>query len=281
MGTYAITGSASGMGAAAVKRLRADGHTVITVDIKNADVVADLSTASGRSHAAEQVLTLCDGRLDGAVLAAGLGPSKGADRLRMIATVNYLGVVDLLTRWRGALAAATNAKVVVIGSNSTTTTPAVPGRAVRALLAGDVERALRAVRLYGPGKPAMMYAASKIAVTRWARRHAVLPEWAGAGIRLNVLAPGAVMTPLLQEQLDNKSQAKFVERFPVPVGGYGDPDLLAAWMCFLLSDAADFVCGSVIFVDGGTDALFRGDEWPRPVPVRRIGGYLKRFLGRR
>lgn len=281
MGTYAITGSASGMGAAAVTRLRADGHTVITVDIKDADVVADLSTAEGRATAAQQVLTACDGRLDGAVLAAGLGPSPGAERLRMIATVNYLGVVELLDRWRPALAAAANAKVVVVGSNSTTTTPAVPRRAVRALLDGDVERALRAVRLYGPGRPAMMYAASKIAVTRWTRRRAVRPEWAGAGIRLNVLAPGAVMTPLLQEQLANKQQARFVEKFPVPAGGYGQPDQLAEWMGFMLSESADFLCGSVIFVDGGTDALFRGDDWPRPVPLRRVGGYVRRFLGRR
>ncbi|MFA7510896.1 MULTISPECIES: SDR family oxidoreductase [Mycolicibacterium] len=280
MGTYAITGSASGMGAAAVARLRADGHTVITVDIKDADVVADLSTSDGRAAAAAQVLTACDGRLDGAVLAAGLGPSQGAERLRMIATVNYLGVVELLDRWRPALAAAANAKVVVIGSNSTTTTPAVPARAVRALLAGDVDKALRATRLFGPGRPAMVYAASKIAVTRWARRHAVRPEWAGAGIRLNVLAPGAVMTPLLQEQLDNKRQARFVERFPVPVGGYGQPEQLAEWMRFMLSDAADFLCGSVIFVDGGTDSLFRRDDWPRPVPARRIIGYVQRFRGR-
>lgn len=281
MGTYAITGSASGMGAAAVARLRADGHTVITVDIKNSDVVADLSTSDGRAAAAQQVLTASEGRLDGAVLAAGLGPSQGAERLRMIAAVNYLGVVELLDRWRPALAAAANAKVVVIGSNSTTTTPAVPARAVRALLAGDVDKALRATRLYGPGRPAMVYAASKIAVSRWARRHAVRPEWAGAGIRLNVLAPGAVMTPLLQEQLANKRQARFVERFPVPVGGYGQPEQLAEWMRFMLSDAADFLCGSVIFVDGGTDALFRADDWPRPVPVRALGRYVSRFLGRR
>ncbi|WNG86906.1 SDR family oxidoreductase [Mycobacterium sp. ITM-2016-00317] len=279
MGTYAITGSASGMGAAAVAQLRAQGHTVITVDIKEADVVADLSTPDGRSHAAEQVLTACAGRLDGALLAAGLGPGRGADRPRLIATVNYLGVVDLLQRWRPALAVARNAKVVVVGSNSTTVTPGVPRRAVRALLAGDVDRALRATRFHGPGRAAMVYAASKIAVTRWARRTAVLPEWAGAGIRLNVVAPGAVMTPLLQEQLDDNRQAKLVERFPVPLGGYGDPDLLARWMCFMLSDAADFSCGSVIFIDGGTDALFRADDWPRPYPLRRIVGYLRRYRG--
>ena len=280
MGTYAITGSASGMGAATVARLEAAGHTVISVDIKNADVVADLSTSEGRAGAAQEVLTACGGRLDGAVLAAGLGPSAGAERVRLIAKVNYFGVVDLLERWRPAFAAAQNAKVVVVGSNSTTTTPAVPNRAVRALLDGDVDKAVRATRLYGPGRPAMMYAASKIATSRWVRRHAVRPEWAGAGIRLNVLAPGAIMTPLLQEQLANPRQAKMVERFPVPVGGYGDPAQLAEWMSFMLSDAADFLCGSVIFVDGGTDALFRADDWPRAYPARKLVGYTRRFLGR-
>lgn len=280
MGTYAVTGSASGMGAAAVAQLRADGHTVITVDIRDADVVADLSTAEGRAHAAEQVLTVCGARLDGALMAAGLGPSKDPDRLRLIATVNYLGVVDLLQRWQPALAVAQHAKVVVVGSNSTTTTPGVPARAVRALLSGDVDGAVRRTRFYGPGRPAMVYAASKIAVTRWARRAAALPEWAGAGIRLNVLAPGAVLTPLLQAQLADKRQGKLVERFPVPLGGYGEPGLLARWMCFMLSDAADFSCGSVVFVDGGTDALFRGDDWPRPYPLRRIGRYLRQYRGR-
>ena len=115
--------------------------------------------------------------------------------------MNFAGVVDLLTAWRPALAAAAHAKVVVIGSNSTSTTPLVPRRSVRALLAGDTEKALRCVRPFGKGALALIYAASKIAVTRWARNQAVRPEWAGAGIRLNVLAPGAVLTPLLQEQL--------------------------------------------------------------------------------
>lgn len=280
MGTYAITGSASGMGAAAVDLLRADGHTIITVDVKQADIVADLATPDGRRHAAQQVLTASGDRLDGAVLAAGLGPGPGAARLRQIATVNYLGVVDLLQRWRPALASAGNSKVVVIGSNSTTTVPAVPHRAVRALLAGDIDRALRACGVFGPARPAMIYAASKIAVTRWARRHAVRPEWAGAGIRLNVLAPGAVMTPLLQEQLADKRQARFVERFPVPIGSYGRPEQLAEWMRFMLSDASDFLCGSVVVVDGGTDAMFRSEDWPRPVPMRRIVSYLRRYRGR-
>ncbi|WP_055404910.1 MULTISPECIES: SDR family oxidoreductase [unclassified Mycobacterium] len=277
MGTYAITGSASGMGQETARRLRADGHTVIGVDIKDADIVADLSTPHGRQGAADGVLAAAGGKLDGAVLAAGLGPSPGRDRIRQIAQVNYFGVVEPLLAWRPALVAAERAKVVVVASNSSTTVPLVPRRAVKALLAHDADKALRSVRPYGPGAPTMIYAASKIAVSRWVRRHAVLPEWAGSGVRLNALAPGAIMTPLLQEQLANPRQAKAVRSFPVPIGGFGEARHMADWMCFMLSDSAEFLCGSVVFVDGGTDAYFRADDWPKALPVRALPGYLRRF----
>src|SRR6478735_542079 len=167
--TFLVTGSASGMGQAAAERLRSSGHRVIGVDVKDADVVADLSTDTGRAVAAAAVVEQCGGVLDGAVLAAGLGPIAGRDRL--IVQVNYFGVVTLLTALQPALARSGRAKVVVVSSNSTTTTPAVPRRAVRALLDGDAERALRAVRWFGKRSSPMIYAASKIAVSRWVRRH--------------------------------------------------------------------------------------------------------------
>lgn len=274
MGTYAVTGSGSGMGEAVVERLRGSGHTVITVDLRDADVVADLSTPAGRRGAAADVLAACSGVLDGAVLAAGLGPTPGAERL--ITEVNYFGVVDLLRAWRPALAAADRAKVVVFSSNSTTTVPVVPRRAVRALLAGDADKALGTYRLFGPVSPPMAYAASKIAISRWVRRNAVTPEWAGAGIRLNALAPGAIMTPMLERQLATPAEAKNIRRFPVPIGGFGNAGQLADWVVFMLSDSADFLCGSVVFVDGGSDAYFRADDWPRPVPVRGLVKYLWR-----
>lgn len=274
MGTYAITGSASGMGGAVASRLRDRGHTVITVDIKDADIVADLSTPAGRRSAADAVRTRCDGRLDGAVLAAGLGPTPGAERA--ITAVNYFGVVELLEAWRPLLAAADRAKVVVFSSNSTTTVPAVPRRAIQALLDGDADKALRVYKLLGPAGPPMAYGASKIAISRWVRRHATTPEWAGAGIRLNALAPGAIMTPMLERQLATPAEAKQIRRFPVPIGGFGDAGQLADWAVFMLSDAADFLCGSIVFVDGGSDAYFRADDWPRAVPARRLISYLLR-----
>lgn len=277
MGTYVVTGAGSGMGQATAQKLRDKRHTVVEVDIKGADIIADLSTPEGRTEAADRVLEASGALLDGAVLAAGLGPAPGPGRPHEIAEVNYLGVVDLLDAWRPALAAAGNAKVVVFSSNSTTTTPAVPQRTVRALLAHDADRAVRSVRLFGKIAPAMMYAASKIAVSHWVRLNAVTPQWAGSGIRLNALAPGAVLTPLLEEQLSNPKEAKAVRSFPIPIGGYGDAGQLADWVCFMLSDAADFLCGSVIFVDGGSDAYFRARDWPRAVPARRLLSYVKLF----
>jgi len=277
VGTYAVTGSASGMGAAVVTRLRADGHTVIGVDLREAEVVADLATTEGRRAAAAAVLDLSGGRLDGAVLAAGLGPAPGRDRPRLIAEVNYLGVVEPLEAWRPALAATGSAKVVVFSSNSTTTMPVVPRRAVRALLDRDVPAALAILRRFRAMAPSFAYGASKIAVTRWVRREAVTAQWAGAGIRLNALAPGAIRTPLLEQQLATPAEARRVRAFPVPVGGFGDPGQLAAWVVFMLSDAADFLCGSVVFVDGGSDAWFRADDWPRAVPAVRLRGYLRRM----
>jgi NAD(P)-dependent dehydrogenase (short-subunit alcohol dehydrogenase family) len=277
MGVYAVTGSASGMGYQAAQRLRAAGHTIIGVDLKDTEVIADLSTIAGRRSAADGVLAAAGGRLDGAILAAGVGPLPGNDRLRLIFQVNFFGVVDLLDAWRPALAETGDAKVVVVASNSTTTTPLVPRRAVRALLNGDAAKAERAMRLLGPAAPSVGYAASKIAVSRWVRRQAVTPQWAGAGIRLNALAPGAVMTPLLQQQLDTPGQAKAIHAFPVPVGGYGDPGELADWMVFMLSDSANFLCGSVIFVDGGSDAYFRADDWPKGVGAVGLPVYLTRF----
>ncbi|WP_431232099.1 SDR family oxidoreductase [Mycolicibacterium psychrotolerans] len=275
---YVVTGAASGMGRAAADCLRADGHRVIGVDLRETEVIGDLSTAEGRSTAAGAVLAMANGRLDGAVLAAGVGPRPGAQNVPTIMSVNYLGVVELVEAWRPALASSGSAKVVVVGSNSATTMPMVPGRAVRALLRGDLDAAVRAVRMFRSAAPAMAYGASKIALMRWVRLTAVQPEWAGAGIRLNAIAPGAVDTPLLGEQLATQREAKAVTSFPVPIGGFGDARHLGEWMRFMVSDAADFLCGSVIFVDGGSDAYFRATHWPRRVPTAGIPRYLYRMV---
>lgn len=71
MGTIAITGSTSGIGRATRTRLEADSHRVIGIDLHDAEVVADLSTAAGRAAMVEGV-THDDGVLDGLLAGAGI-----------------------------------------------------------------------------------------------------------------------------------------------------------------------------------------------------------------
>ena len=58
---------------------------------------------------------------------------------------------------------------------------------------------------------------------------------------------------------------RFIDAFPIPLGRKGTADELAAFVAFLLGPDARFFCGSVLFVDGGTDAQLRADDFPVPM----------------
>lgn len=258
--TIVVTGSASGMGAATAARLIADGQRVIGVDLRDATVTADLSTAEGRAGAVDAVIDAADGAIDGLVTWAGVAGLSDVPG-RLLASVNYFGTVALLDGLRPLLAAGSQPAAVAISSNSTTVQPGVPLDLVDLLLDGDEEAACAAADAAGA---LLTYPATKIAVARWVRRHAPTEPWAGAGITLNAVAPGAVETPMLQATRDDPAIGQFIDAFPIPVGRPGTSDELAGVVTFLLGPDARFFCGSLLFVDGGTDALLRADAQPVP-----------------
>lgn len=259
--TAVVTGSASGIGAATADRLRARGERVIGVDVRNADVLADLSTGEGRAAAIDAVTAMADGALDALVTCAGLGPIPSRAGSAIV-RVNYFGTVELLQGLRPLLANGTAPAAVAISSNSTTCSPGVPEDLVDLCLAGDEDGA--SARADDAGGMGGTYPASKIAVAHWIRRAAVTAEWVGAGIRLNAVAPGMIETAMIAEGRADTTVAPLLDMFPIPMGGPGRPEDIAAVIDFLLGPDARLLVGSVVFADGGTDALLRTTDWPAP-----------------
>lgn len=253
MGTFVITGGASGIGAAIKQQLQEEGHSVLVVDIQEADIVANLATKEGRSEAIEAIRQATAGRLSGLVACAGVG-SHVPDRT-LITAVNYFGAVELIEGLREQLA-ENKASVLLVSSNSAPM-PTNP-EYVDALLAGD-EASAFAIAEVMESQP--VYSGSKQAVTRW-MRHNTQP-YAAQGIRMNAIGPGYTRTPLSAAVEDDPTYGDAIKQFiaSIPVGRPGLPQDMANAASFLLSDKASFICGSMLFVDGGHDAMMRADQF--------------------
>lgn len=252
MGIYAMTGGATGIGSEIKSQLRARGDTVIVVDIKDADITADLSTREGRQAAVAGVLERAPDGLDGFVACAGVGPYMNP---ALIVRINYFGAIEVTEGLRPALEKR-GGSVVIVSSNSAPMSS--DAEYVERLLAGDETGAVARV---AEQNGQVAYSGSKAAVTRWMRRNT--PQWAAAGVRLNAVAPGLIKTPLSAVSASDPRFADAMKDFEatIPVGRAGQPADIAGPVLFLLGPQASFICGAMIFIDGGHDASFRPDQF--------------------
>jgi len=249
-----VTGSASGIGGAVASTLQQQGDTVIGVDRATADVCADLATESGRREAVAEVWRQCDGVLDALVACAGM-----ADPDPATVAVNYFGVVELATALRPALAAAQAPRVGVVASISGT--QPFDADVVSSCLAGQEHDARRhAASAVTAGNGHRLYPSSKVALTRWVRRTCVAPGWADAGIALNAVAPGVVLTPMTEPLLrDETMRAAAENAVPMPLHGMASPSAISRPLCWLVSSETTHITGQVLYVDGGAEVTLRGE----------------------
>jgi NAD(P)-dependent dehydrogenase (short-subunit alcohol dehydrogenase family) len=255
MRTVVVTGSASGIGKALEELLESRGDRVIGVDLRDADVTVDLTTAEGRTTLVEKVRELSGGTVDAVVANAGLATPTPAT-----VGVNYFGAVATLEGLRPLLAGSSAPRAALTASMASLmpTDQAL----VDAMLAGDEAAALaRADQIADTEDAQKIYASTKVAICRWLRRNAPTPEWAGAGIPLNAIAPGVVVTPMTADLMATDEQRESLAGMvPMPLNGFMEASAPAELLAWLVSPVNTHLCGQVVFIDGGSDVVIRGDS---------------------
>jgi NAD(P)-dependent dehydrogenase (short-subunit alcohol dehydrogenase family) len=214
-----VTGGASGIGAATVERLRADGLEVIALDLHDADVSADVSDEEALRRVAEEI-----GAVDVLVNSAGiLGPNKPllattTDEWRRVMDVNVLGTVNTMRAF-------------------------VPGMRDRGW-----GRVVNFASMAGKdGNPNLsVYSASKAAVIGLTKSAG--KELATSGVLVNAIAPAVIATAM------NDSTAPDVLAHItglIPMKRVGTPREVAELVAFLTSDRVSFSTGAVYDISGG------------------------------
>ncbi|WP_018298114.1 SDR family oxidoreductase [Corynebacterium lubricantis] len=255
--TIAVTGSASGIGKATAEILEERGDTVIRIDLTEGDITGDLGNPEEVSRVAQEIVKKSGGTLDGLVANAGVTAGNS-----LSLKINYFGTVQLIEELVPALAKSDNPRVSI--TTSAATLQGNDPELVDLLLNNDVEGAIERgdyLGTLGPQAGYANYSSSKRAISRWVRRVASTDKYAGQGIGINAVGPGQVRTGMTKELFASEEGRKqAADAMPTPYNGIADPEHIGVVHAFLQDPRNARMTGQVFFVDGGYDALRRGDD---------------------
>jgi NAD(P)-dependent dehydrogenase (short-subunit alcohol dehydrogenase family) len=225
-----VTGAGRGLGRATAIALADAGHEVIAVDVDGEAAYETAATIGGRSYR-------CDISDRDAVLA--LAGETGP----LHTLVNNAGI------WRFGelleLDAADITDVVDVNLLGTLWCVQAFGPSMSGKGGSIVNVSSGAARMHSPGTG--MYPTTKNAIEALTIQLAV--ELGPRGIRVNAVAPGSILTEAVAKLLSQSEQDE--RRRTIPAGRMGTPSDIASAIVFLASDAADYITGQVIYVDGG------------------------------
>lgn len=248
-----VTGCASGIGAATVKRLRADGAEVFGTDVNEAAgralcdsvgahfAVQDVSDRARWGEIVGKAAAAC-GRLDILVNNAGMVSGAGIgdlDDAAMFAAWDRTLAVNLTGTMAGCRAA-----IAAMRAN--------PGGAKGSIINIASTTALAPLPSDAP------YSASKGAVRVLSKSVATWCAKAGLNIRCNTVIPGATHTGILDAAEAQTPGLIAAVAATSPLGRLADPAETAAAIAFLASDECPFMTGAEMLVDGGALSIHPG-----------------------
>lgn len=239
--TVAVVGAGSGIGRAVAIGAAEQGAYVVCVDINASNAAGTAAAIKGAGRSADSAE--CDITNITAVRDAIVNAASKFDRLDGVVCTPAINVRKPILKY----SLAEFDKVVHLNLRGNFAALMVAGRIMTAQKSGSIVlfSSIRSI-VTEPGQS--VYSMTKAGILQLAKTAAT--EWATQGVRVNAVGPGVIETPLTAP-IKNDPDWYNAYAMKNPMNRWGQPSEMAGPTVFLLSDAASYVTGTIIYADGG------------------------------